>query len=114
MRKLISCLLFGFLISSVFAQPLLPDEQNTIKLFHRMSPFVVNVHQVTDVPVNFWHSQQVATGSGSGLIWNKQGYIITNFHVVEGAHQLAVTFHNRQSVAAHIVGVDRQNDIEFL
>ena len=118
MRKVLSGFIVGFFlmmgVGQGFAQKLLLDEKNTINVFNRISPFVVNVHQVTDVPVNFWHSQQVATGAGSGFIWNKEGYIVTNFHVIEGAQQLAVTLYNQKPALANIIGVDRAHDIAVL
>ena len=111
MRKVLSGFIVGFFlmmgVGQGFAQKLLLDEKNTINVFNRISPFVVNVHQVTDVPVNFWHSQQVATGAGSGFIWNKEGYIITNFHVIEGAQQLAVTLYNQKTAFAHLMHFKR-------
>jgi S1-C subfamily serine protease len=92
----------------------LAGEANTIRIFQDMSPFVVNVHQVHEVPINMWQSQPVATGVGSGFIWNKSGYIVTNYHVIMGASKFAVTFYDNKTAYAHLIGVDRRRDIAVL
>jgi S1-C subfamily serine protease len=101
-------------VNAVAGGALLPDEANTIKIFNKMSPFVVNVHQVSTVPMSMWQSQDVAVGVGSGFIWNNEGYIITNYHVINNSHKLAVTFYDGSSAFANLVGVDRRHDIAVL
>ncbi|HAJ79009.1 MAG TPA: hypothetical protein DCO75_04495, partial [Fibrobacteres bacterium] len=51
---------------------------------------------------------------GSGFIFSKEGYILTNFHVVEGAQKLFVTFPDGRQVEGKIVGVDPQTDLAVL
>jgi S1-C subfamily serine protease len=53
-------------------------------------------------------------GSGSGSILDKEGHILTNFHVIEGAQQVQVTLANGSSYAAGLVGQDPSNDIAVL
>lgn len=53
-------------------------------------------------------------GSGSGVIYNEKGYIITNNHVVENASEIKVTLHNKQSYEAEIVGTDNSTDLAVL
>ncbi len=113
-RLLVLSLLSLLVINTVAVAALLPDEANTIKIFKKMSPFVVNVHQVTTVPTNAWQSQDVAVGVGSGFVWNNDGYIITNYHVVNNSHKLAVTFYDGTSAYAYLVGVDRRHDVAVL
>ena len=115
MKKLkVLFILSGLWVTMVFSQTLQSNEKNTIAIFKRMSPFVVNVHQVTEVPLTFWRSQAVATGAGSGFIWNSEGYVVTNYHVVENAKKLAVTTHDGKTVFARLIGVDRRRDIAVL
>ena len=53
-------------------------------------------------------------GSGSGSVLDKEGHILTNFHVIEGAQQIQVTLANGKSYAAGLVGQDPSNDIAVL
>ena len=48
---------------------------------------------------------------GSGFVFSKEGYILTNFHVVEGAQKLFVTFSDGKQLEGRIVGVDSQTDL---
>ncbi|MBI9043987.1 MAG: trypsin-like peptidase domain-containing protein [Anaerolineaceae bacterium] len=54
------------------------------------------------------------TALGSGFIWNKDGYIVTNNHVVENADQITVTFHDGTSVEGNIIGTDQESDLAVL
>ena len=58
--------------------------------------------------------QQISEGAGSGVIVNEKGFIVTNYHVVEGANSVQVTLHNGESYKASIVGGDNANDIAVL
>jgi len=53
-------------------------------------------------------------GTGSGFVYDDQGHIITNFHVVEGADQLIVTLANGQNYEAELVGEDAINDLAVI
>jgi len=55
-----------------------------------------------------------SVGGGSGFIVTKDGYILTNFHVVEGAHQIKVSFSNHKEYDAKIVGLDSLTDIALI
>jgi len=54
------------------------------------------------------------TGSGSGFIFNKNGHIITNYHVVEGAKSIKVTLYDNKELDAKLVGFDEENDIAVI
>ena len=62
----------------------------------------------------FWGGQQVLSGAGSGVILTTDGYIVTNYHVVEGAQQITVTLHDDSTYTATVVGSDQQSDIALL
>lgn len=62
----------------------------------------------------FFGETQVTEGAGSGVIVNKDGYIVTNYHVIEGAKSVQVTLHNGNSYKAKIVGGDNANDIAVI
>jgi S1-C subfamily serine protease len=53
-------------------------------------------------------------GSGSGSVLDKQGHILTNYHVIEGAQQIKVAIHTGNSFDAEVVGKDPPNDIAVL
>jgi S1-C subfamily serine protease len=58
--------------------------------------------------------QQRQQALGSGFVIDKSGHIVTNFHVVEGAQQIEVSFTNRDSVEARVVGTDPSTDLAVL
>jgi S1-C subfamily serine protease len=55
-----------------------------------------------------------AEGSGSGSVWDQDGHILTNYHVIKGATQLVVTLHDGKQFDATLVGHDVANDIAIL
>jgi S1-C subfamily serine protease len=57
---------------------------------------------------------EVPQGSGSGFIWNKQGHLVTNFHVVYGATSITVTLADRTEYKAKVVGADPDHDLAVL
>jgi len=57
---------------------------------------------------------QYQQGLGSGFVWDKQGYIITNNHVVEGADEIEVTFHDGSIFSAELIGTDPDSDLAVL
>jgi S1-C subfamily serine protease len=91
------------------------DERNTIGVFREAAAAVVFVTQ-TRVVVDYLGgtAQEVPAGSGSGFVWDDDGNVVTNFHVVENARSLTVTFHDQQSFEARVVGVEPRKDIAVL
>ncbi|XCS11266.1 S1C family serine protease [Aeribacillus pallidus] len=74
---------------------------------------VVNIQQVS-----FWdQTQEGEAGTGSGVIYKKEGdkaYIVTNHHVVAGAHQLEVVLNDETRIPAELVGSDQLMDLAVL
>lgn len=91
------------------------DERNTIDVFKTCAPSTVFVTQ-TRVVVDYFGgvAQEVPAGSGSGFVWDDAGHVVTNYHVVEGARSLTVTFHDQQQFEAKIVGLEPRKDIAVL
>jgi S1-C subfamily serine protease len=91
------------------------DERNTISVFRTVAPSTVYVTQ-TRVVVDYFGgtAQEVPAGSGSGFIWDDHGHVVTNFHVVEGARSLTVTFHDQQTFEAKVVGLEPRKDVAVL
>lgn len=93
---------------------LLANEKNTISVFQHLSGHVVYVHRLARVYNFDREAFDVPVGSGSGIVWDKQGHIVTNYHVVRGAKNFAITFNKGKTVRAHLVGVEPRKDIAVL
>ncbi len=77
--------------SAAAQQELLPHEHMAIKLFEQNLPCVVNITHIRSMQ-NF-HTldiHRIPYGQGSGFIWDRQGHIITNYHVIKGASEVKV------------------------
>lgn len=61
-----------------------------------------------------WMQEYVTEGAGSGVIISKDGYIVTNNHVIEGANKITVTTYDEHSYEAELVGTDSSNDVAVL
>jgi len=90
-----------------------PEEQNNIAVYRKNIGSVVNItsHAVT---FDFFYGLVPAEGQGSGFIIDKDGHILTNYHVVADAPQVEVTLNNRKKYRATIVGTDRAHDLAVL
>ncbi len=92
---------------------LLPNERNTIEIFQKFSPKVVYVHRLATVFNQSYERMQVPAGAGSGIIWDNYGHIVTNFHVINGADNLAVTI-GKVTVPAKVIGAEPRKDLAVL
>ena len=68
----------------------------------------------TSVTTNFWGYQSTSAASGSGFIISDDGYILTNFHVIEDSSSISVSMYNGDSYDAALIGYDESNDIAVL
>lgn len=100
-------------IPSIHFRSLLPDEQNTVHVFQKSSPKVVYVHRLTNLGSRHSAPRQIPDGAGSGIIWDRQGHIVTNYHVIKGADDLAITLGN-MTVPAKIIGIEPRKDLAVL
>lgn len=89
------------------------SEQRVITIYSRVSPAVVNITSKILRQSFFWGIYP-EEGSGSGFVWDDEGHIITNYHVVEGAQTIEVSFGEDVVMPARIVGVDPPNDLAVL
>jgi S1-C subfamily serine protease len=87
-----------------------PEEQNNIEVYHRVIPSVVNITTRT-VAYDLFFGPVPEEGQGSGFIIDKDGHILTNYHVVGDANQVDVTLHNKKSYKATVIGRDRGHDL---
>jgi S1-C subfamily serine protease len=89
------------------------DEQNNIEIYRTLSPGVVNVHS-TSYARDFFGVVEPQEGSGSGSVIDQSGNILTNYHVIEGAQKLAVSFGGQKNYAAKVVGGDPDTDLAVI
>jgi S1-C subfamily serine protease len=91
------------------------DERATMAVFERVTKSVVFISN-TAIQRDFWSFDvlEVPQGSGSGFVWNKQGHIVTNFHVIYGANAIKVTLADRSEYPAKVVGADPDHDLAVL
>lgn len=89
------------------------DEQNNIEIYRMLSPGVVNVHS-TSYARDFFGFVEPQEGSGSGSVIDQAGNILTNYHVIEGATKLAVSFGGQKNYAAQLVGGDPDTDLAVI
>lgn len=91
------------------------DEKSTIELFRRTSPSVVFITTLAR-QVDLWtqNVMEVPRGTGSGFIWDTQGHVVTNFHVVQEANRARVTLADRSSYDATLVGAAPTYDLAVL
>lgn len=68
----------------------------------------------TEITTNYFGYKTTAAASGSGFIITEDGYIVTNYHVIDGANSVKVTTYDNTSYDAEIVGSDESNDIAVL
>jgi S1-C subfamily serine protease len=87
-----------------------PEEQNNIEVYRRVIPSVVNITSKT-VAYDFFFGPVPQEGQGSGFIIDKEGHILTNYHVVGDAQQVDVTLHNKKTYRATVIGRDRAHDL---
>ena len=90
-----------------------PDEQNNVDIYHRAIASVVNITSKT-MAYDFFYGPVPEEGQGSGFIIDKQGHILTNYHVVGNASQLEVTLHNKKTYKARVIGRDRSHDLAVI
>jgi len=89
------------------------EEQNNIALYKRVLPAVVNITS-TAVAFDFFYGAVPQEGQGSGFIIDKQGHILTNYHVIANARQVEVTLSNRRKYRATVVGRDPSRDLAII
>jgi len=89
------------------------EEQRVISVYQRTSPAVVNI--TTQVlRHSFFFGLIPEEGSGSGFVYDHDGHIITNYHVVADASEIVVSFGSDKELPAEIIGVDPLNDLAVL
>ena len=93
-------------------QNLTPDEQVNVTVYRNVNRSVVNINTrgyQGVLGIGF-----TSEGEGSGSVIDRQGHILTNFHVIDGAKQIQITLFDGTDFPAEVVGVDPDTDIAVL
>jgi len=96
-------------------QSLLADERNTIEVFRKVSDSVVFITSSRQAR-NFQdlNVTRIPQGTGSGFIWDSNGHIVTNFHVIRSGDAFAVTLADGAIYDARVIGTDPNKDLAVL
>ncbi len=91
------------------------DEQNTIDLFKKVSPSVVYITTIA-LRRNLFslNAVEIPQGTGSGFIWDNQGRVVTNYHVISDANRIEVTMADHSTWKAVLIGAAPDKDLAVL
>ncbi len=97
------------------AAPETPDEeeQNNIGVYKKALPSVVNITSRA-MAFDFFYGAVPQEGQGSGFVIDKEGRILTNFHVIADAQEIWATLSNKKKYRATVVGTDRAHDLAVI
>jgi len=92
-----------------------PEERRDIDVFRGASDSVVYITSLS-LQRDFFtlDIRQIPQGAGSGFIWDKQGHVVTNFHVVEGGDRFSVTLSDQSEWPAKVIGYAADKDLAVL
>jgi S1-C subfamily serine protease len=91
------------------------DEKSTIELFRTASPSVVYITSLAvQRDIFSLNAQEIPKGTGSGFVWDTDGHIVTNFHVIQDAQAAKVTLSDQSTWDARMVGADPHDDLAVL
>jgi len=102
-------------ISQERLQELSPEERVNVQVYEKCNRSVANIDtkSVQRSPF-FGVTTEIEADRGSGIVLDKKGHILTNFHVIEGAREVNVTLSSGKSYLAEMVGIDPPTDIAVL
>jgi len=89
------------------------DEVLNVRIYRETSPAVANV-LTKATEYDFWMDPVPVEGAGSGFVIDGKGYILTNFHVVQGAQTIEVVLGDQSHYTAKFIGADQRNDVALL
>ncbi len=88
-------------------------ERRVVGVYERVSPSVVSITTRT-LRRDFFFNVVPQEGAGSGFVLDREGHILTNYHVIQGVELIEVSFGDQLTALATVVGVDRRNDVAML
>jgi S1-C subfamily serine protease len=89
------------------------EESNNISVYKKALPSVVNITSST-IGLNFFYGLVPQQGQGSGFILDKQGHVLTNYHVIADAQKIEVTTYDKHRSRARVIGRDPSHDLALL
>jgi S1-C subfamily serine protease len=89
------------------------DEVLNVKIYRQASPAIANI-LTKATEYDFWMDPVPVEGAGSGFVIDTKGYILTNFHVVQGAQSIEVVLGDQSRYAAKFIGADQRNDVALI
>jgi S1-C subfamily serine protease len=89
------------------------EERTNVEVYRKVLPSVVNITS-TAVAFDFFYGAVPQQGQGSGFVIDKEGHILTNFHVIAGARQVEVTTWDKKKFKAQVIGSDRSRDLAII
>ena len=94
------------------------NQIDTNRIMTAAEVYAQNVHSTvgitTSITTNYWGYQTTSAASGSGFILTSDGYILTNYHVIESSNAITVSLYNGTAYDATLIGYDQSNDIAVL
>ena len=97
------------------SQELSPEERRTIDIFRRARPSVVFITSVALRRDLFTLDvQQIPSGTGSGFVWDREGHVVTNFHVIQQGDAFSVTLADQSEWEARVIGAAPEKDLAVL
>jgi S1-C subfamily serine protease len=101
--------------TAVLPEGLTAEEEHNIQLFEQAAPSVCFITTST-IRRNYYNRnlQEIPTGSGSGFVWDRDGHIVTNFHVIQNADKATVTLSDGTTYEATPIGSAPEKDLAVL
>ncbi len=95
------------------------EDIDTSKLLTAAEVYAANVNSTVAITASatgsgYWGNQTTSSSAGSGFILSSDGYVLTNYHVVEGMSKITVTLYDKRELSATLIGYDEGNDIAVL
>jgi S1-C subfamily serine protease len=89
------------------------DESINVRIYRQASPAVANI-LTKATEYDFFMDPVPVEGAGSGFVIDPRGYILTNYHVVEGAQSIEVVLGDQSRHPAKFIGADQRNDVALV
>ena len=100
--------------AAVPRRELTPDEQANVRVYEGVNRSVVNVNTKGTVAAGLFLFEVPSEGAGSASVIDKQGHLLTNYHVVEGADEIEVLLYDGSAFDARLIGFDAATDVAVL
>ena len=91
-----------------------PEERTNIAVYEAVNRSVANINTKATVASGLFLLEVPSEGAGSGIVVDKQGHVLTNYHVVEGAREIQVLLFDGSSHSGAVVGFDPATDVAVL